>query len=54
MCDAKCQNEFASEFAVADRGARAGSEVDGLTRANRSILAAPWEDAAKEHGGDVF
>ena len=54
MWDTRCQNEFASEFQVADRRARAGSEVDGLTGANGSVLVAPWEDVAEEHGGDVF
>jgi hypothetical protein len=39
---------------TANRLARAGSEVDGLTGANGSVLVAPWEDAAEEHGGDVF
>jgi hypothetical protein len=45
---------MASKTTASDRRARAGGEIDRLAEANGAVLATPWEDAAKEHGGDVF
>jgi hypothetical protein len=28
--------------------------MDVLTAANGAVVAAPWEEAAKEHGSDVL
>ena len=39
---------------MADRRARAGSEIDGLVEAKGTVLATPQEEASEEHGGDVF
>ncbi len=45
---------MASETMASDRRARAGGEIDGLADANRAALATPREEAAEEHGDDVF
>ena len=45
---------MASETTASDRRARAGGELNGVAEANGAELAALWEEAAKEHGGDVF
>ena len=36
---------------VSDRRARAGGEMEVPTAANGAVVAAPWEEAAEEHGG---
>ncbi len=36
------------------QAARAGSEIDGLAEASGAVLAPPREEAAEEHGDDVF
>jgi hypothetical protein len=38
---------------ASDRRARGGGVLDTLAKANGSVLAAQWGEAAKEHGGGV-
>ena len=40
---------MASETMASDHRARAGGEIDGLSEANRVVLATPREEAAEEH-----
>jgi hypothetical protein len=43
-----------STMVALDRRAMAGGEMDVPTAANGAVVAAPWEEAAEEHGSDVL
>ena len=43
-----------SKIVASDRRVMAGGEMYVSTAANGAVVAAPWEEAAEEHGSDVL
>jgi hypothetical protein len=47
-------NAAASKTTASNQRARAGGEMEVPTAANGAVVAAPWEEAVKEHGSNVL
>ena len=47
-------NAAASKTTASNQRARAGGEMEVPAAANGAVVAALWEEAAKEHGSDVL